>query len=111
MQLYERVVSTSGRVTYREHKPVPAILEDKEIDTEEVVTLLCTLVISLLLSVSEQLQPHQKLAREVKLLEQAVLRFASLNGRKLNPNLIEVGVDAWNAAIKAMQDGLLRVRL
>ena len=108
MQLYEKITSPNGRVSYREHTPAaPDLLADQQVDTEQVVTLLTTLTISMLMSISGQLLPHMKLTREVKELEQAVLRFAKLNCAKLDPALVDVGVRSWNAAIKAMQEGLL----
>lgn len=110
MQLYEKITSPAGRVSYREYNPAAEQIEDMQIESEEVVTVLTTLVVSMLLCIEQQLVPHMKLSRETKLLEQAVLRYASLNGSKLSPDLINVGVEAWNAATKAIQSGLLRVR-
>ena len=110
MQLYEKITSPSGRVTYREQVPATDVLEDKEIEADEVVTILCTLVLYMLMSISGQLLPHSRVARETRVLEQAVLRYAKLNGGKLKPEMIGVGVKSWNAAVKAMQDGLMVVR-
>jgi hypothetical protein len=107
VQLYEKIISPAGRVTYREYKPSADIIEDKEIEAKQVVTILCSLVISMLMSISGQLLPHSRIARETKILEQAVLRYAKLNGAKVDPSTVDVGVMAWNAAVKAMQEGLL----
>ncbi len=109
MQLYEKII-VGKLTTYREYAPGKEPLEDLQIELEEVITILKTLTISMLMAIESQLAPHTKLARETKLLEQAVLRYATLNGAKLRPELIDVGVEAWNAATKATQEGLLRVR-
>jgi hypothetical protein len=113
MQLYEKIM-IGKRTTYKEFTPVapaaPDVLEDKEIDAEEVVTILSGMVISMLMSVSEQLLPHMKVSKETKLLEQAVVRYASNAGAKVRPELVDVGVKSWNAAVKAMQEGLLTAR-
>jgi hypothetical protein len=111
MQLYEKITSPSGRVTYREYNPATEFISDKEIEQDQVITILCTLVISVMMSISGQLAPHSKLHREIRLVEQSVLRFAQLAGTKLEPKFIEVGVMAWNAAIKAVQSGLSRLPL
>jgi hypothetical protein len=111
MQLYEKTTSPAGRVSYREHSPATDIIEDKEIEPGQVVTILSTLVISMLMSVSGQLVPHSKIGRETVLLENAVLRYAKLNGNKVDPATVEVGVQAWNAAVVAMQAGLLAMRV
>lgn len=102
---------TGKRTTY---KPVatdtPPVLPDYEIEAEQVTTLLSTLVISMLMSIEQQLPAHAKIAREVKLLEAAVLRFASINGAKVEADLVDVGVLAWGAALQAMQDGLMNLK-
>lgn len=111
MQLYEKITSPAGRVSYREYNPGAETIPDMQIESEEVITILTTLTISMFMAISDQLAPHAKLARETKLLEQAVLRYARIHGTKLDPKYIEVGVEAWNAATTAMQSGLQRVRL
>jgi len=110
MQLYKKITSPSGRNTYQEYNPAIEIISDKEITSEQVVTIMATLNISMLMAISGQLLPHTRLGRETKLLEQAIVRYAGLNGGKLDPELVEVGVEAWNAAVKAIQSGLSRVQ-
>jgi len=109
MVLYEKHISPSGRISYREHVPSDAALTgDEVIETVQVITLLTTLVVSILISISEQMTPHAKITREIKLLEASVLRFAKLNGAPLDDSMIEVGIGAWNAAVRAIQQGLIR---
>jgi hypothetical protein len=111
MQLYERIISPAGKVTYREHVPKkPNLIGDQLIEESEVVSLLTALVVSMQMSISEQLASHTKFSRELKLFEAAVVRFAALNQEPLTPELVDVGVTCWNAAVKTMQDGLARVR-
>lgn len=110
MQLYEKTISPAGRASYKEYHPGNTQIEDMKIESEEVITILTTLTISMLMNIEQQLAPHMKLSRETKLLEQAVLRYAKLNGAKLDPRYIEAGVEGWNAAVSAIQEGLLRVR-
>lgn len=110
MILYEKVTSPAGRVSYKEYNPGKEPTEDMKIESEEVITILTTLTISMLMCIEQQLAPHMKLSRETKLLEQAVLRYATLNGAKLKPELINVGVEAWNASVAAIQTGLQRIQ-
>jgi len=100
MTLYEK--QPNGR--YKEHVPKP--INMPEIDTEQVVTLLSALTISMLISVEDQLPRHAALARRVQGVEEAVKKLALLNGAALDPKLIDAGVAAWNGAIHAMQRGL-----
>lgn len=77
-----------------------------EIPAPKIITLLTTLTVSMLLSVEQQLPDHARAAREIKGVEQAVIRLARLNAEPLDEALVNVGVGAWNAAIHAMQSGL-----
>jgi len=70
------------------------------------VTLLTTLTISMLISVYDQLPPSDILHRKIRNVEREVRDLAKLNCEPLNPNLVDVGVMAWNGAIHAMQVGL-----
>jgi len=105
--LYEKHVSPAGKVTYREYSP--KCLPDMAIETEQITAIFSTLVLSMLISLSEQLQPHSKLGRETKLLEQAVARYGNLNSGKMDTKYVEVGVMAWNQATKAVQEGIMRL--
>jgi hypothetical protein len=77
-----------------------------EIENKQIVTLLSALTISMLMSISEQMPPHATLARRIKGVEESIKSLAQLNGEPLDPDLVEVGVGCWNAAIHAMQEGL-----
>jgi len=106
MTLYVRQVSPGGKVSYVPDKPT---LDDTQISTAQAVSLMTTLVVSMLMSVSDQLPPHARTAREIKRLEEAVVRFASLNSTGLDPAMVEVGVSAWNAALTTTLAGLGRL--
>lgn len=77
-----------------------------EIEHEQMVTLLATLTISMLMSIEAQLPPHARVAREIKNVEQAVVRLAKLNAKPLDEVLVNIGCVAWNSAISTMQRGL-----
>lgn len=101
--LYEKVM-IGKRTTYREHVPAPVVMP--EIEQKQVVTLLTTLTISMLMSVYEQLPSHATMSRKIRKVEESIRDLAKLNCEPLDPQLVEVGVAAWNGAIKSMQDGL-----
>lgn len=100
MQLYEKVMK-GQRTTYVPHVPPDPRLF--EIPQEQMITLLVSLTISMLMTVEGQLPDHSRAAREIKGVEQAVIRLAKLNAQPLDPELVEVGVAAWNSAIFTMQ--------
>lgn len=103
MVLYEKVM-IGQRTTYREYVPPDNSMH--EIEHEQMVTLLATLTISMVMSIESQLPDHTKFARELKLLEQAIVRFAKLNAKPLDDVLVSIGCVAWNKAISTMQQGL-----
>lgn len=96
-QLYRKVTSDKGRVSY-----VPFIAPDPRrefIDQKQAVALLTVLVLSLLMATEDQYPPHSRLAREISNVGVAVTRLSKLNNEPLEPELIDVGVAAWNSAI------------
>ena len=102
--LYEQIISANGRITYKPH--VPPHVSMPEIEQAEMVTLLSTLTLSMLMSIEDQLPPHKTLARKIRDVETAIQELARLNYAPLSDDLINVGTQAWNGAIRAMQEGL-----
>lgn len=98
-QLYERI-EKGKQVRYVPYTP-PVLMA--EIDNQQLVTLMSTLVITLLVKVSEQLPEHARIAREVKRVEEDVVRLAKLNAAPLSEEVIEVGVKMWHSAVETMQ--------
>ena len=108
MTTYTKHVSDKGKVSYREYVPCQDAEGVHKIEDDQLITLLATTTISLLMSIREQLPSHARMAREVKNVENAVTRLASLEGGALDSETVDVGVEGWNALIKAIQAGLLR---
>ena len=108
MELYERIVSPKGKVTYREHKPTD-IMPDMEIEADEVISIISTMIVSFITMMKNQLPPSDILHRKIKnvnreLTELAAVGFVNPGSRGL---YVDVGVQAWNAAVKAVQTELL----
>lgn len=106
--LYEKHISPKGKITYTPYNPT--VMPDMQIETEQVVAIFSALTISMLISLSDQLPKHTKIAREMDLLSNAIARFGKTTGEKLNPDHIDVGVLAWNAAVQAVQIGLSKTK-
>ena len=103
MELYEKI-QTGKRVSYKLH--TPDTLKMETIDANKVITLMATLTMSMLLSVEQTLESHSRIARELRNTEEAIARLARLNAAPLEPELIDIGLKAWNSAIYEMQRGL-----
>lgn len=110
MTLYEKIISPKGKVTYREYRADSAALDKLEINNREVVTLFSVFTVSWLKSIQEQIPAHMAIARGIKRVEDSVVQLAGLVACKLDSDVVDVGVEAWNAATKAAMEGLMRVK-
>lgn len=77
-----------------------------EIESEQVVTLLCTLSMSCLMSVSEQIPPKSALATRIRKVEDAIKSLAQLHAGTPSETAILAGIAGWNAAILRIQEEL-----
>lgn len=80
-----------------------------EVPQEQMVTLLATLTTATLISIEEQLPDHSRYGRQVRRVEESLVALAKLVGKPLSDELVAVGVNAWNAAVKQIQDDLGRM--
>lgn len=103
-QLYRKVVSPKGRVTYERYTPPDPRREF--IDQEQAVALLTVIVLSMLMATEDQYPPHSRLAREINNVGVAVTRLSKLNNKPLDSDLVDVGVKAWNATIDTIMTEL-----
>lgn len=78
----------------------------KEVESDVMITLLASLAISTLMSIEQQLPPHSRKATAIKKVEDSISKLAALTGKPLDPLLVEIGVNAWNASLTTMQEGL-----
>jgi hypothetical protein len=101
--LYEKIM-VGKKTTYREYDPPLPSMEF--IETDQMITLLTTLTISMLMSIEQQLTSHSRIAREIRNVEAAVVKLAKLNAAPLDDDLVNVGIAAWNDTIHSMQAGL-----
>lgn len=99
-QFYIKVIKNGQETFIPYQEPDPRM---HEIEQAQMVALLVTLTMSMLMSVSGQLPTHARAAREIKNVEQAIVKLAKLNAAPLDDRLVNAGVAAWNAAIYAMQ--------
>lgn len=81
----------------------------KEIEDGHIVNLLASLVLSLLMSINEQIPAHKRKARAIKKVEEAVRELAILNSLPITDELIEAGVKIWNKCIEELQRALIEL--
>ena len=82
------------------------MVSEAQIEDGVIVNLLASLVISLLISIEQQIPPHKTKARAVRKVEDALRDLAKLNSLPITANLLKVGVKLWNKCIEELQDVL-----
>ena len=107
IQLYEKSMQ-GNRVRYlpwNERYRTELHLEDAEL-----CTILSGLVVGFLIQMQEHYPDHSRLARELEKTMAAVVSLAKTAGTVSEPSekMLTVATMAWNAAVKAMEDGLLK---
>lgn len=99
--LYEKHISENGRVRYIQHGSEHADLV--ELDDNTIRTMITTFVLGLIIRTGDQLPPHSRQARELKKLETAMVSYAGISSVEMTEDMISAMVDAWNAAMTAIQ--------
>ena len=105
LQLYEKTMQ-GGRVRYipwQERYRATLHLEDAEL-----CTILSGMVTGFLLAAEDHYPPHARVRREIKKVEDALVSLAQAVGTVTEPSekMMTLAVMGWNAAIKAMEEGL-----
>lgn len=78
----------------------------EEIEDGIIVNLLASLVISLLISIEQQIPPHKRKVRAVQKVREAIRELAQLNSLPLTEELVHSGVKIWNKCIEELQTTL-----
>jgi len=77
-----------------------------EIEDGIVINLLASLVISLLISIEQQIPAHKRKARAVVKVEESIRELAQLNSLPITEELVGVGIKIWNRCIEELQISL-----
>lgn len=105
MELFERVVSSGGKISYKKHEPAPTRV-DIEIDDMQVNCLTSTIAICWLKAMEVQLGAAKKgsaLATRVKAVEDAISKLASMVSGPMDEHMVDAGTIAWGAALQRLQ--------
>lgn len=106
-EVYRKVMQ-GKRPRYELIEPTTKVLPDMQIEVEEVVSLINTLVVSVCGMIGDQLPPSDILHRKIRNVNRELVELTSVGFIKPAPVMVDLGVDAWNSMIRAIQDGLLR---
>lgn len=112
MQLYEKITSPGGRVSYRPYqKQEPSFRVDMEIDDKQVNTLVSSITVAWLEAMKTQLFHVKKgsaLATRIQAVEDAVRKMAQLSAGELDERMVHAGTVAWGAALSTLATELQR---
>ena len=104
LQLFTKTVTAGGRTKYKEYPPLDSL--SMEVDTEQVISLLTTIGMCINMTITKNLPDHSKMARNIKHVDEALLRLSEGNRAPLNEHLVKVGVAAFTAATNEIVKGL-----
>lgn len=71
-----------------------------EMTNKQVLTLAATIGTCCLVGLEHHLPKHAALARKVQALEKAIAGLAQLAGADLDEDMVDIGTNAWSAAMK-----------
>jgi hypothetical protein len=106
-QLYEKVVSPKGKVTYREYTPQAGPdIKASEFDTAEMITWAVSIGMTQLMILRKNLPAHARNARKIKAVEEAIFDLAKGHGAPLDDEMVDYVIACWNATMRRIQSGL-----
>ncbi|KAA0888799.1 hypothetical protein [Oryzomonas rubra] len=103
-QLFLRVVSPGGKVSYKPYVPPRLVLE--EVEDKTVIALLSAITMTTLLSIRETMPEHKRLARSIKSVEDSIGGLAHLAGEPLDEDMMVVGSNAFSHTLRYLQRAL-----
>lgn len=100
MQLYERITSPDGKVSYKpikEESPQIVNMSDKE-----MLTVAGALGITLLMVYERVIPPHKRIARKIDAVKSAVCDLYAGAGEPVDEETIEYFCRAWDKTMRMM---------
>jgi len=106
MQLFERITSPSGRVTYREYIPTAPDGADDMTDAQ-LVTMAVSVGVTCLMMLERMLKPHSRNARKIQQLEHAIFELAKGQGAHVDSEIVDYWIEVWNSTMANIQRGIV----
>ena len=102
-QLYTKHVSEKGKVTYKEHHETEI---NVSMTDEQIVTLVLSLGTAIMESLVYRHAPHAAAHKTTMRVVEALRAMKFPDRKNIDGEMVELGVHAWNAAMKVLQTGL-----
>lgn len=101
MDLYQKIVTEKGRVSYKPYFPQAPKKED--FTDEELITLAATIGMVILIELRNLLPEHKRNARHILKVEEAIADLVRGTGAPLPKELSEHWLDCWNRTMLEIQ--------
>lgn len=75
----------------------------EKIEDGIIINLLTSLIVSLIMSIEQQIPDHSLKYRKLKKAEEAIRDLAKLNADHIPEPLLGAGVEIWNTCIEKLQ--------
>ncbi len=104
MELYEKLTSPAGKVSYKLHVPVPSPSHALNLDMTEgqIVSAIGGLAVIAIHGYQQMLPEHKLIARKVQKVKDAVLEMYQGTGQHIDEETIEFVCAAWDGTMRAL---------
>ena len=103
MQLYEKTISKGGKVVYKPYTPPSQAPVVMNINDREALTIVASLGMMLIMLFERHFPPHQRNARKIKAVEDAIFNLYAGSGEKLDPEISDWVCRAWDETMMKAQ--------
>ena len=100
MQLYEKTISKGGKVVYKPYTPPSQAPVVMNINDREALTIVASLGMMLIMLFERHFPPHQRNARKIKAVEDAIFNLYAGSGEKLDPALVDWVLSCWDETMR-----------
>jgi len=104
-ELFERVVSPGGKVSYRPYAPPVEEPTVYDLTDDQMLTVAGSLGVTLLILFERHIPPHKRNARKIKAVQDAVLSLYQDSGAALDPEIADWVCKCWDKTMHLVEFG------
>ena len=105
MELYEKLTSEKGKVSYKLHVPTPVVSPhalNMDMTEGQIVSAIGGLAVIAIHGYQQMLPEHKLIARKVQKVKDAVLEMYKGTGQHIDEETIEFVCAAWDGTMRAL---------
>jgi hypothetical protein len=101
MTLYEKQVSPKGKVSYVPYVGYTPRPEDEMTD-KQLITLAVSIGVTCLMTLEQNLPQHSRIGRQIRDVEQSILRLAHNCGEHVDREMVDYWASAFNTVMETI---------